>query len=160
MTIRERLPHQWRIPQWLVNDLNRSYITYDRAHRVYWEDVEAYPEIIVTREDLTKMNGAGHDAVTLRKWLRKNRWQGCLRMYPFQHFKNPLFGYNVPGVPVSRWSLDEFEGLGKYRRCNHPLWKDSFCHFHYPKAVIDGKVSTPSVWQRIKEQLIGRRRTR
>lgn len=159
MTIRKRLPHQWRIPQWLVNDLNRASTTYDRAHRVYWEDVEAYPEIMITQQDLSGMNGAGHDADTLRKWLRKNHWQGCLRMSPFQHHKNRLFRYTAPNGTMPQWALSEWVGLGKYGRCGQPLWKDSFCHFHYRKAVVDGKVSTPSVWGRIKEQLIGRRRT-
>ena len=84
MSISTRYPHQMNIPLWMVKDLNRpgvssatgSHLTADHE-RVYWEDVAAYPEVIVGPSDGDTTGGYRAD------YVKQGRWQGCLRVLPF-----------------------------------------------------------------------------
>jgi len=136
MGISTRYPHQKNIPLWMVKDLNRPGVSRDTGShltashkRVYWEDVAAYPEVMVRPSDGDTTGRYGVD------YVKKGRWQGCLRVLPFGNTR-------------------------RYAPCRHPISEDSFCYYHLPKAILDGKVPTvvspQSVWERIKGMLLRR----
>ena len=79
LPISTRYPHQMNIPLWMVEDLNRyqgadGHLT--MAHkREYWEDVAAYPEVMVRPYDRDTSSG-------YTRYVKPGRWQGCLRVLP------------------------------------------------------------------------------
>ena len=121
MGLDHRFPYQANIPAWMVKHLNRSVIQTSSSYgtpRVYWEQVEAYPEVMMTHNEISRCFQASgsHGA----KWLRRqSNWRGCLRV--------ALFG---------SW--------GKYKRCHWKNYDQGFCKRHLPWAILDGKaVSNP-----------------
>ena len=82
MKISTRYPHQKNIPLWIVKDLNRPGVSRDTGShltashkRVYWEDVAAYPEVMVRPYDRDTSSG-------YTRYVKPGRWQGCLRVLP------------------------------------------------------------------------------
>jgi len=126
MGLDHRLPYQAHIPAWMVNHLNRSVIQTNSSYgtpRVYWEQVEAYPEVMMTRKELStcfSASGWKTPGSHGEKWLRRqSNWRGCLRVAPF-----------------STW--------GKYKRCQWKEYEQGFCKRHLPWAIKDAKaVSNP-----------------